>query len=119
MKILLIAPHPFFQERGTPIDVNLVIRVLTGRKNTHVDAVVYNEGSEVDHPNFKFINGDILNLNQLEQAFEDVERVSHQAAVCLRYCQKYPQRAMDINVTGTLNVLNACVHPGRIPLLFS
>lgn len=53
MKVLLIAPHPFFQERGTPIDVNLVLKVLTKRKNTHVDAVVYNEGSGVAYPNFE------------------------------------------------------------------
>ena len=52
MKVLLIAPHPFFQERGTPIDVNLVLRVLTHRKNTFVDAAVYNEGSDVEYPNF-------------------------------------------------------------------
>ena len=29
MKILLIAPHPFFQERGTPIAVKLLIETLS------------------------------------------------------------------------------------------
>ena len=45
MKILLLAPHPFYQERGTPIDVHLVIRVLSERLNTEIDLLVYNEGN--------------------------------------------------------------------------
>ena len=52
MKILVLAPHPFFQERGTPIDVLLVLRVLTERKDTKVDLLVYNEGDEVNLNNF-------------------------------------------------------------------
>lgn len=53
MKILLLAPHPFFQERGTPIDVLLVLRVLSERANTEVDLLVYNEGENVDLPSLK------------------------------------------------------------------
>ncbi len=53
MKILVLAPHPFFQERGTPIDVQLVLRVLSHRKDTTVDVLVYNEGTEISLPNFK------------------------------------------------------------------
>ena len=51
MKILLLAPHPFFQERGTPIDVLLVLRVLSERASTEVDLLVYNEGADVNLPN--------------------------------------------------------------------
>jgi glycosyltransferase involved in cell wall biosynthesis len=53
MKILLLAPHPFFQERGTPIDVLLVLRVLSERENTDVDLLVYNEGTEVNLPHLQ------------------------------------------------------------------
>lgn len=53
MKILVLAPHPFFQERGTPIDVNLVLRVLTQRADTSVELLVYNEGEEVSLQNFE------------------------------------------------------------------
>lgn len=51
MRILLMAPHPFFQNRGTPIDVLLVLRVLSERKNTKVDMLTYNEGAEINLPN--------------------------------------------------------------------
>jgi len=64
MKILVLAPHPFFQERGTPIDVHLVLKVLTHRKDTFVDLLVYNEGTAVSLPNFKLIR--IRNLSILQ-----------------------------------------------------
>jgi glycosyltransferase involved in cell wall biosynthesis len=51
VRILCLAPHPFFQERGTPIDVFLVLRVLCKRPQTTVDAVVYSEGADISLPN--------------------------------------------------------------------
>lgn len=53
MRILVLAPHPFYQDRGTPIDVRLVLRVLTARRNTQVDLVTYHEGEDVDLPNLR------------------------------------------------------------------
>lgn len=53
MRILVLAPHPFFQERGTPIDVLLLLRVLTARSNTQVDLVTYCEGEDVDLPDLR------------------------------------------------------------------
>lgn len=56
MKILVIAPQPFFQERGTPIAVKLAVEALS-RKFTpdsnagaQIDLVVYNEGEAVTIP---------------------------------------------------------------------
>ncbi|MFO7869804.1 MAG: glycosyltransferase family 4 protein [Kiritimatiellia bacterium] len=42
--ILLLAPHPFFQARGTPIAVDLLLRVLS-RHGHRVDVVTYREGA--------------------------------------------------------------------------
>ena len=64
MKILLLAPHPFYQERGTPIDVHLVLRVLSERPNTKVDLLVYNEGENVSLPNLRIFR--IRNLKYLQ-----------------------------------------------------
>ena len=50
MKILLLAPHPFYQARGTPIAVKTVLEFLSGRGDT-VDVLTYAEGSEVSIPN--------------------------------------------------------------------
>lgn len=46
MKVLILAPHPFYQERGTPIAVDLLIRALTERGD-NVDLLTFHEG--VDH----------------------------------------------------------------------
>jgi len=49
MKVLIVAPHPFYQERGTPIAVELLIRALTERKYK-IDLLTFNEGSDVTYP---------------------------------------------------------------------
>jgi glycosyltransferase involved in cell wall biosynthesis len=49
MRILLLAPHPFYQERGTPIAVDLLLRVLSGRGAT-VDVLTYAEGAGRTYP---------------------------------------------------------------------
>jgi glycosyltransferase involved in cell wall biosynthesis len=49
MKILLLAPHPFYQERGTPIAVNLLLQSLSSLGHT-VDVLTYPEGVEVCYP---------------------------------------------------------------------
>ncbi len=51
MNILLLAPHPFFQNRGTPIDVLLVLKALSERDDIDVDIIVYPEGEDIDLPN--------------------------------------------------------------------
>jgi glycosyltransferase involved in cell wall biosynthesis len=50
MKVLVLAPHPFFVNRGTPIDVLLVLRALSSRKDVTVDCIVYPEGEDIDLP---------------------------------------------------------------------
>lgn len=49
MKILLLAPEPFYQDRGTPIAVNLLLRVLSER-GEHVDVLTYHEGRDIKLP---------------------------------------------------------------------
>ena len=49
MRVLLLAPHPYYQVRGTPIDVDLLVRMLSERGDT-VDLLVYHEGEDVAYP---------------------------------------------------------------------
>jgi len=50
MKILMLAPHPFYQPRGTPIAADLVLRVLSER-GEQIDIVTFPEGSDIHYPN--------------------------------------------------------------------
>lgn len=43
VRVLVLAPHPFYQERGTPIAVDLVLRALSERGD-EVDLLTYHEG---------------------------------------------------------------------------
>ena len=45
MKVLVLAPHPFYQERGSPIAVDLLVRMLSHRGDD-VDILTYNEGED-------------------------------------------------------------------------
>ncbi|MFT5699100.1 MAG: glycosyltransferase involved in cell wall biosynthesis [Desulforhopalus sp.] len=50
LDVLVLAPHPFFINRGTPIDVQLVVRALSERDDTTIDMIVYPEGEDIDLP---------------------------------------------------------------------
>lgn len=48
MNILLLAPHPYYQERGTPIAVDLLLRALV-KRGDKVDVLTYHEGEDRDY----------------------------------------------------------------------
>jgi glycosyltransferase involved in cell wall biosynthesis len=45
MRVLVLAPQPFFQERGTPIAVRLLLELLS-QAGHQVEALVYHEGED-------------------------------------------------------------------------
>ena len=49
MKILLIAPQPYFEERGTPIAVDLMLKALSERGD-EVDLLTFHVGEDRRHP---------------------------------------------------------------------
>lgn len=46
MRILLVAPHPFYKERGTPIAVKLLAETLCEFGN-EIDLLTYHEGTDI------------------------------------------------------------------------
>ncbi len=52
MKILVLAPHPFYQERGTPIAVDLLLKTLSDRGD-EVDLLTFHEGRDRSYPGLK------------------------------------------------------------------
>jgi hypothetical protein len=50
LKILFLIPHPFYQDRGSPIADNLVLKVLSERQE-FVDVVAYPEGQDIYYKN--------------------------------------------------------------------
>jgi len=54
MKILLLAPQPFFVERGTPIAVRCLVEVLSAR-GWQIDLLTFHEGEDVSLRNVRII----------------------------------------------------------------
>jgi glycosyltransferase involved in cell wall biosynthesis len=50
VRILVLAPHPFFQARGTPLAVRRVLEFLSSRGH-QLDLLTFHEGENVDIPN--------------------------------------------------------------------
>lgn len=53
MRVLFLAPQPFYQERGTPIAIRLALEVLSASNSTEIDLLAYHEGEDVEIPNTK------------------------------------------------------------------
>ena len=51
MRILVLAPHPYYIVRGTSIDLDLLLRVLCARSGVHVDLVCYAGGADPGYAN--------------------------------------------------------------------
>ncbi len=54
MRILLVAPQPFYQERGTPIAVRLLAETLC-EFGHQVDLLVYHEGADIAVPGMRLL----------------------------------------------------------------
>jgi len=50
MRILVLAPHPFYQHRGTPIAVRFLIQALVTQGH-EIDVLTYHEGEDIEVPN--------------------------------------------------------------------
>jgi glycosyltransferase involved in cell wall biosynthesis len=50
MRILVLAPHPFFQARGTPLAVRRVLEFLSARGH-QLDLLTFHEGEDINIPN--------------------------------------------------------------------
>jgi nucleoside-diphosphate-sugar epimerase len=97
------------------IGSNLVDNLL--EKGAEVIAVdnlfngrVENLEEAMSNKNFEFHKGDIRDLNFLYEIFEDLDIIFHQAAfTSVPQSVKLPYNCNDVNVNGTLNVLNAAL----------
>jgi UDP-glucose 4-epimerase len=65
------------------------------------------------------VGGDICQTDILGSAMKGVDYVLHLAALWLLQCYEYPRAAFEVNVRGTFNVLEACVHHEVKKLVYS
>jgi UDP-glucose 4-epimerase len=63
--------------------------------------------------------GDILHSDTLQRAMAGMDGVFHLAALWLLQCHEYPRAAFEVNVAGTMNVIEAVIVSGVKRLVFS
>lgn len=63
--------------------------------------------------------GDILHRDTLLRAMAGMDGVFHLAALWLLQCHEYPRSAFEVNVAGTMNVIEAVIASGVKRLVFS
>lgn len=95
-----------------------LVRVLDDLSNGYFE----NINEFVEDPKFEFIQGDICDYQTCLKACEDIDKISHQAALgSVPRSIENPIRTNEVNVGGTLNMLYAAKEQGvgRIILAFS
>ncbi|MEM6802905.1 MAG: SDR family NAD(P)-dependent oxidoreductase, partial [Bacteroidota bacterium] len=97
----------------------------TGFLGKHIVRELLNEGYELRllvrntknrtlpdwAPMVEIVEGDILDVLSLEKAMQGVDQVVH-AAAYVSFWRKEWEKILKINVEGTANVVNACLHTG-------
>ena len=67
---------------------------------------ISNLEAAMTNPGFRFVNGDILDVNTLEAAAEGCDIIYHLAAINgTRYFYEVPKLVLGVNIEGTENVL--------------
>ena len=86
------------------LDKNVQVICLDNLSTGHL----YNIEKHLENPNFKFIKGDIRNIEDCKKAVEGVSFVLHQAALgSVPRSINDPITSNDVNVSGFLNMLVA------------
>lgn len=99
MKILLLAPHPFYQERGTPIALDLLLQTLSSLGH-NVDVVTFAEGQErvYDNVNFYRVSGP-LHIRDVGPGFS-LKKLYFDFFLMLKFLRLFFSRSYDVVHAG-------------------
>jgi len=90
------------------IGLNLALKLANSGHIVHALCRSKEKAKSLNHPNIHIHMGDILNVESIEHAMHDCTHAFHLAAYA-KIWSKDPNISYQVNVTGTNNVLNACL----------
>lgn len=71
------------------------------------------------HPRVTLVEGSITDVDLVRSTIDGCDGVFHLAALWLYECVHQPRSALDVNVTGTWNVIEACQAAGVKKVVYS
>ena len=90
--------------------------VKEGARVVVLDSFIRGKPEHLDwaraHGDVTAIDADLRDRESISDALKGVDFVFHQAAAWLRLCQEDPRLSLDVNISGTFNLLEACVEAG-------
>jgi len=85
------------------------VRILDDLSNGYYENIKEFES----HPKFEFIKGDICDYDTCLEGCNDIDRITHQAALgSVPRSIENPMRTTEVNILGTVNVMHAAVETG-------
>jgi UDP-glucose 4-epimerase len=109
-----IGSHLVSELLSTPVKEVVIYDNFARGKMTNIESSLEDERCSV-FP----LGGDLRELDILDAAMEGVDYVFHLAAMWLLHCKDFPRTAFDVNISGTFNVLEACVKHKVKKLIYS
>jgi len=89
------------------LGVNLIKELLN--RNFCVKALIRHSSYPVIHKNLTWIEGDLHNLTALEKLTDNCDALIHSASL-ISLGEKKQELVYEVNVTGTQNLLSACLN---------
>ena len=119
-----IEEHSFLVTGGSGFVGRHLVEGLLERGARRV--VIYDKAVRADalsdlasEPRVMVVEGDVTDTTQLGKAMHGVNGVFHLAVLPLGDCERDPRRAVEINILGTFNVLEASLRRGVQKLVYS
>lgn len=94
-----------------PAEIRVLDNLVRGKKTNLTKAFTSGKAT--------LINGSLTDMTTLRSALQGVDYVFHLAALWLGECVSSPRSAVEVNVVGTYNVIEACRDMGVKRIVYS
>tara|TARA_B100000575_G_C23050986_1_gene605003 strand:- start:61 stop:1086 length:1026 start_codon:yes stop_codon:yes gene_type:complete len=104
----LVGSHLLYQICQSETKVRAIKRAQSNTSLVRQIFSYYTEKAELLFEKIEWVNADLLNIPELELAFQGVTKVYHCAA-WISFNPKHKGKMMQTNIEGTANVVNLCL----------